>query len=265
MKPPIQSENALLFWAFKAILKERKLTYAELARRIGKSESTIKRVFSIEECSLGGLMELLNSVELSFSDLITYAEQKRIDATEFSVVAEEFLAGSLDYFFIYRKLFHHKNVATVRRRENLSAAQMTKYLKKLDELEIIKWLPGDLIHFNHGEYIRFRSDGPLKAAVYKAWAPKLHSLVLANMNQPEHTLRLFSARCTPELRQIFLDDFEELVDRIVKLASLEARTNPTRVRSMGVSLAVGPIRIGLDANDVVSDGKSALDNDRPPP
>lgn len=243
------SEKTSLFSAFKAILKERKLTYKDLAQRTHSSESSIKRIFSIEECSLKRLTDMLAAVDVTLADLMEYASQRHVDTATFPLEVEEFFAKSLDYFFIYRKLFHHRSVADVRRRQKLTAAQMAKYLRKLDDLQIIKWLPNDRIQFLHPEYLKFREDGPLKTAVYKAWAPKLHTLVVNNLGDKEHGLRIFSGRCTPELKESFLREYEDLIERFVKRASLEVKTQPTKVQPLAVSLALGPLRVGLDELD----------------
>ncbi len=244
-----KSEKTLIFTAFKSVLKERKLTYQDLAKRTQSSESSIKRIFSIEECSLTRLTDLLAAVDITLSDLLEYASLRQVDVATLPLETEEFFALNLDYFFIYRKLIHHRSTEEVRKREKLSAAQMTKYLKKLDELQIIKWLPGDRIQFFHPEYLKFRDDGPLKEAVYKSWIPKLNKIVLDNMGDGEHVSRIFSARCTPELKASFLQEFEDLIERFIKRASLEIKTQPGRTKPMAASLALGPLRVGLDEWD----------------
>jgi hypothetical protein len=243
------SEKSALFSAFKSILKERKLTYKDLAKRTHSSESSIKRIFSIEECSLTRLTDLLASVDITLSELMEYASQRKVDIASFSPEVEEFFAKHLDCFFIYRKLFHHRSVEEVRRRQKLSAAQMSKYLRKLDDLKIIKWLPNDRIQFLLPEFLKFRDDGPLKAAVYKSWGPKFHQLVISKMGDADHNLRLMSVRCTPELKESFSIEFEAMIARFVKRASLEVKTQPSRVRPLAISLASGPFRIGLDEQD----------------
>ncbi len=246
----VPPEQTALFAAFKAILKARKISYGELAERTGASESTIKRIFSIEECSLSRLLELLAAVELGLSDLVAFAADRNVDVSQFSAAAEAFLADELDYFFVYRKLFHHRDVEDVRRREGLTRAQMTKYLKKLDDLGVIKWLPGDQVSFEHAEFLKFRDDGPLKTAVYKAWTPKFHRLVVDRMDDPRFGLRLFSARCSPSLRESFIAEFEDMVERFVRRADLDRKTQPDKLEPFAVSLASAPLRIGLDERDI---------------
>lgn len=238
-----------VFRTFKTILKSRKITYAELAERTSSAESTIKRIFAIEECSLSRLIELLDAVNLSLVDLVEVMASTKTEVSSFSYEAETFFAQELDYFMVYRKLFHHKDVATVERRMGLSRQQMTRYLRKLDSLGIIEWRAGDQLRFVHKEFLRFRDDGPLKLAVYRDWAPKFHAMVVQRMLEPDYSLRLFSLRCSPELRASFMQEFNGIVDDLIRRADLETRASPNLVNSMAVSLAVGPFRIGLDDSD----------------
>lgn len=243
------SEPAQLFTAFKTVLKQRKVTYGDLAERTGTSVSAVKRIFSIEECSLSRLVELLGAVDLSLADLMAFAAESKVEVSHFSVEAEEFLAESIDYFFFYRKLFHHRDVEAVRRRQGLTRQQTIKYLRKLDDLGILKWLPDDRIQFSHSEFLRFREGGPLKRAVYRAWLPRFHQTVLDRMESPDYGLRLFSARCTPELKQSFTAEFADLAESFMKRATLDQKTQPDRLESFAVSLATGPFRVGLDDSD----------------
>jgi len=178
-----------------------------------------------------------------------YASQRRVEVETFSLEVEEFFASSLDTSFIYRKLFHHRSVEAVQRREKITNAQMTKYLKKLDELGIIKWLPGDRIQFLQTEYMKFRDDGPLKDAVYKAWVPKLHKFAIDRSGDGDHVLKVFSARCSLDLRADFLREFGDLVERFIKRAAVEIKTQPSTVKPFAASLATAPLRVGLDEWD----------------
>lgn len=69
------------------------------------------------------------------------------------------------------------------------------------------------------------------------------------MGDGDHELRLLSARCTPELKGDFVREFEALVERFIRRASLEIKTRPTGVRPLAVSLAMAPLRVGLDEWD----------------
>lgn len=85
----------------------------------------------------------------------------------------------------------------------------------------------------------WRVEGP------KTWTPKLHQAVIDKMGDDEHVLRLFSGRCSAQLRGDLLREFEDMIERFVKRASLEIKTQPTVLQPLAVSLAMAPLRVGL--------------------
>jgi DNA-binding Xre family transcriptional regulator len=76
----------------KAALRTRKLTYRELAMRIGISEATIKRDMSRGHFSLRRLDQICSAMELTLADLIQPPEDLAL-VTQLSEVQEIALAN----------------------------------------------------------------------------------------------------------------------------------------------------------------------------
>ena len=64
------SAASTLLQGIKAALRSRKLTYRELARRIGISEATVKRDMSRGNFSLRRLDEICSGIGLTLNDLM---------------------------------------------------------------------------------------------------------------------------------------------------------------------------------------------------
>lgn len=241
-----QRERHELFMAFKSILKHRRISYRDLAEKTEMAESTIKRIFSLEECSLSKLIQIANAVDLSLQDLVAVSEKKSVEASSFSIEAENFLARNLDHFYFYRKLFFFKDVTSLKKECNMSMSQIHKYLKKLDALKVIEWLPEDKIRFLHPSFLQFRSDGPLKSAVYRDWSPSFHQRVLDRLGDDDHFMYVFSAQASDAARTEFLREFQQLAKEFLKSASFELKTQPELVKPVGFCFSAGPYRVGLE-------------------
>lgn len=241
-----QRERHELFNAFKSILKQRRISYKDLAEKTEMAESTIKRIFSLEECSLSKLLDIAKAADLSLQDLVTISEKKSVEASSFSLEAETFLAKNLDHFYFYRKLFFFKTVASLKEKCHLSTSQIHKYLKKLDALNIIEWLPNDKIRFLQPSFLQFRSDGPLKFAVYRDWTPNFHERVLAHMGDGDHFMYVFSGQASDAARSEFLIELQQLAKEFLKRAAFEQKIQPKLVRPVGFSFSSGPYRVGLE-------------------
>src|SRR5262245_51595697 len=69
----VVSESARIIEALKRSLKNRGLTYRDLARKVGLSEASIKRVFAEETFSLQRLEHICLAIGLSVSELVRMA------------------------------------------------------------------------------------------------------------------------------------------------------------------------------------------------
>lgn len=241
-----QRERHELFNAFKSILKQRRISYRDLAEKTEMAESTIKRIFSLEECSLSKLILIAEAADLSLQDLVAVSEKKSVEASNFSLEAETFLAKNLDHFYFYRKLFFLKNVKLLKEECNMSMSQIHKYLNKLDALKIIEWLPSDKVRFLHPRFLQFRSDGPLKFAVYRDWIPNFQRRVLNQLGNDDHFMYVFSAQASDTARTEFLIDLQQLSKNFLKTASFEQKTQPQLVKPVGFCISAGPYRVGLE-------------------
>ena len=63
-------ETRQLTEALKRSLKARGLTYAALARRIGLSEASVKRIFARHSFTLRRLEQVCQAAEVSFAELV---------------------------------------------------------------------------------------------------------------------------------------------------------------------------------------------------
>ncbi len=241
-----QRERHELFIAFKSVLKQRQITYKDLAEKTEMAESTIKRIFSLEECSLSKLIQIAKAAGLSLQDLVSLSEKKSVAVSSFSIEAENFLAKNLDYFYFYRKLFFFKEITPLKEECHMGIGEIHKYLKKLDALKIIEWLPEDRIRFLHPRFLQFRSEGPLKLAAYRDWSPKFYQRVLNQLGSDDHFMHVFSAQASDETRDEFLRELQQLSKEFLKKASFELKTQPQLVKPVGFCFSSGPYRFGLD-------------------
>ena len=84
------------------MLRARKITYAELARRLDTSEPTIKRVFAARDDKLSRIVEICDALGLSLEDVVAQAKRTTVTPVMLGDRIEAQLAGdpSLFNFFI---------------------------------------------------------------------------------------------------------------------------------------------------------------------
>src|SRR5271169_4269690 len=84
---PMAQTKALIS-ALKQVLKSRGVTYAEIARRLGTSEATIKRVFAQGSFTLERLDRICDALGIEITDLAKMVEHESERVVQLSLQQE---------------------------------------------------------------------------------------------------------------------------------------------------------------------------------
>jgi len=155
------STTQTLVGVLKAELKSAGMTYAALARELGLSESSVKRMFSRGEMTLERVDEICRVLRTDFAELarrVADAAPQRHQLTieqEAAVVADPRLL--LVAICALSQWTLEQMVATYR----LTEAEGVQYLARLDRLGIIELRPGNRYRLHVAKTFRWRADGPV--------------------------------------------------------------------------------------------------------
>lgn len=155
--------STALIEALKRQLKARGLTYAELARRIGLSEASVKRMFSLRHFTLRRLDQILAATGIDFEQLVQAArdapplierlsqaqEQRIIDEPKLLVVA----VSALNLLSLEQMVACY----------TLSEAEAVGLLLQLDRIGFLELLPNNRIKLLVARTFTWIPDGPIQA------------------------------------------------------------------------------------------------------
>jgi len=153
-----------LIEALKRLLKQRAVTYAELARRINVSEASVKRMFSLKQFTLQRLEQILMAIDSDFPQLaqamqaaqaapalitgLTYAQEKEIiEDTKLFIVAVSAL-----------NLLPLEQIIAI---YDISEAQAVKYLLRLDKIGFLELLPNNKVKLLVARTFAWIPNGPI--------------------------------------------------------------------------------------------------------
>ena len=155
-------QAALLIEVVKNALRERGLTYARVAKGLGLSESSVKRVFSQENLSLDRLEQICALMDLEIADLfdLTRAAERRI--TELTDEQERALVSDPQILLIAILAINHWTVAVMLEKYRFSESDLVALLVRLDRLGIIDLLPGNRIKVRLAHNFSWRKGGPIQ-------------------------------------------------------------------------------------------------------
>jgi DNA-binding Xre family transcriptional regulator len=155
------SQASQLIDLVKQALRDRGRTYADLARGLGISESSVKRLFSKKKLSLERLEEICAELDLEIVDLLEMARSEG-RMTQLSEEQERALVADPHLLLVGLLILSHWRAEDILRSYRLSEAEVVKALTTLDSLGIIDLLPGNRIKLKLARNFAWRKKGPLQ-------------------------------------------------------------------------------------------------------
>lgn len=164
-------ESQLIIEELKTVLKARGITYLDLAEKLEVSESTIKRTLTSQKITLERLEQICQAAALSVFELTSLIKKPDKETKHtYTLAQERFLAKNPRYLVFFDLLIRHGSLAKVKKiKPEIKPKTISMYLKKLDDLGLIEWHPGDKIKFPVGRDVAWIPDGPLRNTFLK-WA-----------------------------------------------------------------------------------------------
>ena len=146
----------------KGELRRRGITYAHVARELGLSESTIKRVFSSSNFSIKRLEQVCELAGLELDDLVLLAEDRKRDVEQLSEDQEEMLVSDRKLLLVAFLLFNHWAVEQILKVYEIDELEMVQLLARLDRLKIIDLLPENKVRVRLSRTFSWRRNGPIQ-------------------------------------------------------------------------------------------------------
>ena len=150
-----------LVTALKAELKAAGITYAELARQLRMSESSIKRVFSKADMPLSRIDQVLRVLTMEFAELARRVADAQPLSRELTLEQEKAVVADRRLLLLaiccLSQWTFEQMLATYR----FAESQCVAYLVKLDRLGIIELRPLNRYRLKVAKGFRWRPHGPV--------------------------------------------------------------------------------------------------------
>ena len=146
----------------KQAVRESGRTYAELARGLGISESSVKRLFSQKRLTLDRLGQICAELDLEISDLLERVRSSEKQITELTEEQERALVQDERLLLVGLLTLSLWTAAEIVSTYRLSEADLVKQLARLDALGIVDLLPGNRVKLRLARNFAWRKGGPLQ-------------------------------------------------------------------------------------------------------
>lgn len=156
------AQVALLIGELKRHLKAQGITYAALARQLGLSESSVKRLFARQSFSLRRLEEILALVGLEIGDLVAMANERREFLTELTPEQEAALLADPKQLLVTYLLINGWPLAEITRTFAIDEPELERLLIRLHRARIIELLPFNRVKLLTARNFTWRKNGPVQ-------------------------------------------------------------------------------------------------------
>jgi transcriptional regulator with XRE-family HTH domain len=148
----------------KAELKARGLTYAEVARRIGMSEASVKRMFAERSFTLARLDQICGAAGLEFSELTRGFSREQHLMNRLTEAQEREIVGEPKLFLAAMCALNLMSFDDILAAYQLTTAELVGLLARLDRIGIIELLPNNRFRLKIARTFAWIPNGPIQTA-----------------------------------------------------------------------------------------------------
>lgn len=236
------TQTAGLVETLKKLLKARGATYRDLARALGLSEPSVKRLFSERTFTLARLEQVCAFLEVDFFEVAKLARGATVAVDQMSVAQEEALAADPKLLGVFYLAFNDWQLDDILERYHLTRAEALRLLLRLDRLGLVEVQPGDTIRLRVPRSLRLRPQGPIH---------RVHGHdVIASFMRADFAAA--GGRFRFEFRELSRASFELLQRRIDRLgvefnelAELDSYLPSDQRTTIGMALGIRPWTMSL--------------------
>lgn len=231
------SQSSALIDTLKQALKGRRMTYAEVGRRLKMSEANVKRMFATKRFTLERLEDVCKLIQLDLSDLIKIYEESRHRITQLSEEQEEELMRDAKLLLVAVSVRNRLSFDDITRHYEVSKTQCVRYLAKLDKLKIIDLLPNNRYKLRIDDDFRWLPNGPIERFFEK----QIQSQFLKSGFKGELERRLFLFGLLSDASaEVLINKIHTLAKEFIELHRQDARLPLGKRHNIGFMLALRP-------------------------
>jgi transcriptional regulator with XRE-family HTH domain len=225
-------QSAQLITTLKRALKARGLSYAQVAKALGMSESSIKRVFAEQTFTLARLEAICDLLGMTVSELARLSDEMDDTAQELSAAQERVLADDPVLLLYFYLLLNGWTPDQVRKHFHLSGRRSALYLNELERHGLISIAPSGRLRVLVSQHIAWRAGGPMRQR-YDEYV-KREFFVDADFGGADEIFHYVSGELSEASRAIISRKLNVIAREMEDLAKLDRTLSPSARRHMGL-------------------------------
>ncbi|MDI4633515.1 helix-turn-helix transcriptional regulator [Pelomonas sp. V22] len=224
-----------LLQVLRAEMRAAGITYRELATRLTLSESSVKRMFSLQDMTLSRLAEICKAIGLSLDDLMRQAaDASTPESDSLTLEQETALVSDPVLMLVAISCLGHWTLEQIVETYEISEPEGIRHLAQLDRLGLIELKPLNRYRLRVARAFRWMPDGPVQRFLRKF---VVDDYFAGNFDGSGETLMLVHGRLTSASAQEMVQKIQQLAADLARLHAEDQRL-PSSSRD-GFTLMVG--------------------------
>lgn len=146
----------------KRELRKQGINYRQVAKHLGLSEPSVKRLFADYSFTLERVARVCELMNMEISDLIHLMEEKIELTQELTLEQESELASDIKLLLMAYFLMNKLSFEYIIRIYDISETEGIRLLARLDRMRIIELLPGNRVKLKIAKDFRLIPGGPIQ-------------------------------------------------------------------------------------------------------
>ena len=223
--------------ALKKSVRTRGLTYAELARRIGLSEASVKRMFSRGSFTLARIEQILHALELELYDVARMSRGEPRGPAELALEQETVLSKDERLLSVFWLLLNEWRFEEILQQFSISRSELTLAFARLARAGLIDWGPGERSRLKVPRDFQWRAGGPVK----RTYGTRVMAEFLkGRFDGPLEMLRFEAKELSGESAAVVRRKLERLAAEFNELAEVDASLPARRRTAAAILVALRP-------------------------
>tara|TARA_R110000782_G_scaffold55716_2_gene117202 strand:+ start:3704 stop:4435 length:732 start_codon:yes stop_codon:yes gene_type:complete len=231
-----------LIITLKKALKAHGLTYNDIAKEIGLSEASIKRMFSEKNFTLKRLEQLCQCMNMELSDLLKLMQEDKQHLSKLNEEQEKEIANNLTLLLVTVCVLNRWTLDEITTYYKISEIEAIRLLAKLDKLKIIELLPKNRIKLLVASNFAWLENGPIQ----KFFQTKVEQdFFNTRFNKENERLLVVNGMLANSSNAVFQKKMEKLIREFNELNDTDARLSLDERNGTTVVMALRQWQYGL--------------------
>jgi len=161
------AERAVMVAELKRALRERGLTYAAVARPLGLSLATVKRLFARGDFSLERFERICELAGLGLRELLARAEEHSAPTNQLTLTQEREIVADPRLFLVTWLVLNRSSFEEITRSYRFTERELLRYFIRLDRLKVLELQPFNRVRLLVSRRFTWRAGGPVQRYLHR--------------------------------------------------------------------------------------------------